>query len=258
MMLRAFITVLFVLVPGWAFAWGPLTHMYLGSEALLLGSALIAPALSALINRFKSDFLYGNLMADSVLAKKYLPFEHHPHNWDLALRLYDQADTDSERAFCLGYLCHLAADTVAHGPYTSKYGHMGHTFAEFRADSFICHSHWFKAMSINKDVRTRNNIFLEKRLKTAFLSHDLNRGIFKGYVALSGIGTVGRKVKHFAGFRQEVFLEFGSEELLNELHDLSIERMTALLNDPHGSDVLELSAIATTPEKNSFFGLKAG
>ncbi len=258
MILRVFITVCFVLLPSWAFAWGPLTHMYLGSEALLLGGAAIPAAVMALIRRYKHDFLYGNIMADSVFAKKYLPLEHHPHNWDVALELYESASNDPESAFSLGYLCHLAADTVAHGPYTSDRGHMAHSFVEFRADSYICQSHWFRALSINKDVRRRNNRLLARRLRTAFFSHKANRKLFKGYVAISGLGTVGRKVKHFAGLENSTHTGLDTEELLEALHDDSLQRMIAVLSDPMGSEVLKVSAIASTPRPSAFLKAKAG
>ncbi len=232
--------------------------MYLGSEVLLLGGAVIPAAVSALIRRFKNDFLYGNIMADSIMAKKYLPHEDHPHNWDVALELYENAGTDHERSFALGYLCHLAADTVAHGPYTSDHGHLAHTFIEFRADSYICQSHWFKAMTINKEVRRRNNTFLARRLRTAFFSHRANRKIFKGYVAFSGLGTVGRKVKRFAGLKNSTLAGLDTEELLEALHGDSLQRMVAVLSDPTGSEVLEMSAIAATPKPSAFLKAKAG
>ncbi len=232
--------------------------MYLGSEALLLGGAVIPAAVSALIRRFRNDFLYGNIMADSILAKKYLPHEHHPHNWDVAIKLYESASSDPERAFSLGYLCHLAADTVAHGPYTSDHGHLAHSFVEFRADSYICQSHWYKALSMNKEVRRRNNRFLARRLRTAFFSHKANRKIFKGYVAFSGLGTVGRKVKHFAGIKNSPLAGLDTEELLKALHDDSLQRMVSVLSDPTGSEVLDMSAIANTPEPSAFLKAQAG
>ncbi len=232
--------------------------MYLGSEVLLLAGAVLPAAVSALLRRYKNDFLYGNIMADSIMAKKYLPHKHHPHNWNVALELYENAGTDHERAFALGYLCHLAADTVAHGPYTSDHGHLGHTFIEFRADSFISQSHWFKALTINKEVRRRNNTFLARRLRTAFFSHKANRKLFKGYVAFSGLGTVGRRVKTFAGLRRETLSGFGSEKQLRALHEDSLKRMVAVLSDPTGSNVLDMSAIAATPKPSAFLKAQAG
>ncbi len=245
-------------MPTWAFAWGPITHMYLGSEALLLAGAALPAAVSALIKRYKQDFLYGNIMADSIMAKKYLPLEHHPHNWDVALELYESAGTDQERSFALGYLCHLAADTVAHGPYTSKYGHLAHTFIEFRADSFISQGHWQKALTIDKQVRRRNNAFLARRLHTAFFSHKANRKLFKGYVVFSGLGTVGRRVKNFAGLRRKTLSGFGTEKEIRALHDDSLKRMVAVLTNPTDSDVLDMSAIAATPEPSAFLKAQAG
>lgn len=242
MLFRVFIALCFVLVPSWAFAWGPLTHMYLGSEILALGAAVPA-AVASLIRRFRSDFLYGNMMADSVLAKKHLPFEDHPHNWDVALGLLGEAGSDHERAFCMGYLSHLAADTVAHGVFTSGYGNLGHTLVELRADTFMENAHWSRAVSIDRDVQRRNDRFLSSRLKTAFFSHRTNRGIFKGYIAFSALGLAGRSIKRLAGLKGEMFRSMGSKKTLDDLHRDSLDRIASLLSDTEGSPVLGLDPI---------------
>jgi len=216
--------------------------MYLGAEAIAMGAALHL-SLSPLIKRFKWDFLYGNLMADSVIGKKHLPHEHHPHNWELARGLLSDARLDWQRAFCLGYLCHLAADTVAHGPYTSGHGNLKHTFAELRADSFIKHSYWQDAMNISREVQKRNDEFLAARLKTVVLSHRTNTNVFKGYVAFSGIGPVSRKVKRIAGLKSKDFAGLGDSSHIKGLHEDSLERMTHVLMDPEASEVYALDPI---------------
>jgi hypothetical protein len=218
--------------------------MYLGGEVLALGAALPA-AVASLIRRYRSDYLYGNVMADSVLAKKHLPFEDHPHNWDVALNLLSDAGSDSERAFCMGYLSHLAADTVAHGAFTSSYGNLGHTLVEFRADSFIDRDHWSRAVSIKREVQSRNDRFLSRRLRTAFFSHRTNRRIFKGYIAISGMGLAGRKMKRLAGLKGETLHTMGSKRLLDGLHKDSLDRMVRVLSNPEGSKVLDLDPIGS-------------
>lgn len=62
----------FVLVPTMAFAWGPLTHTYLGNELFSLAS-LLPGGIAEVIRRYRKDFIYGNLMADIIVGKKYLP-----------------------------------------------------------------------------------------------------------------------------------------------------------------------------------------
>ena len=102
-----------VCFPESAHAWTPGTHVYLG-ESLLANLHLLPAATAELLRAFPFDFLYGNIAADSSIAKKYAPVGRHCHYWHVGQEIHDEARTDSLRAFGLGYLCHLAADTVAH------------------------------------------------------------------------------------------------------------------------------------------------
>jgi len=84
---------LFVLVvgalvfPGEAHAWTPGTHIYLG-ESVLANLRLLPPAVADLLRAFPFDFLYGNIAADSSIAKRYAPVGRHCHFWHVgALRL---------------------------------------------------------------------------------------------------------------------------------------------------------------------------
>ncbi|HXY61677.1 MAG TPA: zinc dependent phospholipase C family protein, partial [Nitrospirota bacterium] len=146
----------FILIPSFAFAWGPMTHMYLGNE--LLSCATLLPAgIHALLKKHKQDFLYGNLMADMILGKKYLPDEKSSHSWDVGLKLLEQSKTWPERSFAYGYLAHLAADTVAHETLTDELGNMGHTWIEMKADSIIDKTYWLQTILISKAVRQRSD-----------------------------------------------------------------------------------------------------
>src|SRR5206468_9089456 len=66
------------------------------------------------------DFLYGNIAADSSIAKHYAPLGRHCHFWHVGQEIHDLAGSDALRAFGLGYLCHLSADTVAHNYFVPR------------------------------------------------------------------------------------------------------------------------------------------
>src|SRR5512145_1180784 len=153
----------FFLIPDLALAWGPLTHMYLGNEIFSYGP-LIPAGIYALIRKYRQDFLYGNLMADSIIGKKYLPDDKSSHSWEVALRLLKHAETDAEKAFAYGYLCHLAADTVAHEILTEDMQNMEHTWAELKADSMIKKTYWLQAVTFSRAVQRRNDLFMENSL----------------------------------------------------------------------------------------------
>ena len=98
--------------PDSAHAWTPGTHIYLG-ESVLGNLALLPPAIADLLRSYPFDFLYGNIAADSSIAKSYAPLGRHCHYWHVGQEIHDLAESDAMRAFGLGYLSHLAADTVA-------------------------------------------------------------------------------------------------------------------------------------------------
>jgi hypothetical protein len=222
-MFFVFLAAGFILVPSFAFAWGPLTHMYLGNE-LLTYTSLIPAGILALLRKHKQDFLYGNLMADIILGKKYLPDDKTSHSWDVGLKLLDQAKTWPERAFAYGYLGHLAADTVAHEALTDEKGNMGHTWVELKADSLIDKIYWLQSIMISKAVRKRSDLLLENSLDRYIFSFKTNKRIYKSVVFLSFLNK-----KRKRGV---------DRELIRELHDESIVRMLDLLRLGTDSAVL--------------------
>jgi Zinc dependent phospholipase C len=214
----------FILIPSFAFAWGPMTHMYLGNE--LLSCATLLPAgIHALLKKHKQDFLYGNLMADMILGKKYLPDEKSSHSWDVGLKLLEQAKTWPERSFAYGYLAHLAADTVAHETLTDELGNMGHTWIEMKADSIIDKTYWLQTVLISKAVRQRSDLLLENSLDSFIFSFKTNRRIYKSMVFLSLLNKKRRRGVDRA--------------LIHELHEESITRMLDLLQNGTASTVLQ-------------------
>ena len=122
-------------------AWTPGTHIYLG-EAVLGNLGLLPGAVADLLRAFPFDFLYGNIAADSSIAKKYAPVGRHCHAWHVGQEIFDLARSDALRAFGLGYLSHLAADVVAHNYFvprqlvlTSATTGFGHSYWESRFET---------------------------------------------------------------------------------------------------------------------------
>lgn len=217
-----------VLVPSYALAWGPLTHVYLGSEVFYVGSLLPVAAYN-LIRKYRQDYLYGNLMADMVLAKKYLPKKSNTHTWDVALRLYESAETQPEKAFALGYMSHLAADTVAHGSLTTGSRNLAHALLELRADSLLDRSYWFQAVAIEGKVQKRNDLFLERSLASVIFSFKTNRRIFKSALALSYLNKS----------RFPEFISPKRKHLLDGLREESLDRIVDVLTHGSRSEVLK-------------------
>ncbi len=220
-----FIVILFaiLLCPTAAFAWGPLTHIFLGNEIYSF-AALIPPAVMQLISKHREDFLYGNLMADMILGKKYLPDDKSSHSWETGMKLFEQAERPSEKAFVYGYLSHLAADTVAHETLTEDRRQMSHVWLEIKADSMIDKVYWLHSVTISSVVQERNDRFLENTLQSFIFSFNTNKRIYKGMVFLTFLN---KRRKHGIDRR-----------MLSCLHDESIVRMIDILQNNKDAFVL--------------------
>jgi hypothetical protein len=217
-----------ILVPTVSFAWGPMTHMFLGNE-LLSCAPLIPAGILALLKKHKQDFLYGNIMADIIIGKKYLPDDKSSHSWEVGLKLLDQAEQWPERAFAYGYLSHLAADTVAHETLTDELGNMGHTWIELKADSIIDKRYWLQTVAISRDVRKRSDLLMENALDPYLFSFKTNKRIYKSMVLLSVLNKKRRR---------------GVDRvLIHDLHEESLARMIDLLRNGTDAAVLQKSPL---------------
>lgn len=237
---KALLIISILLSPAVSYAWGPLTHIYLGNELFSLCSLLPAGILE-IIRRYRKDFLYGNIMADIIIGKKYLPDDKSSHSWDVAFELLKAAKTSQQKAFVYGYMTHLAADTVAHNNYTADRKNIGHTFMEMKADSIIDKKYWLQAIAIERKVQSRNDVFLENALERFIFSFKTNKRIFKSVVLLSVFnqGRVGdfidRNLVTTMPARQEIV----------ELHQESLDQMIDLLQNLEKSDVLKANPSGT-------------
>jgi len=237
MFLRLFLVIFFILIPSLAFAWGPLTHVYLGSEMYYLGSVLPVWVFN-LLKKYRGDYLYGNLMADIILAKNLLPLEKNSHSWEVGFSLLESSRKSSEKAFSLGYISHLAADTVAHGIYTRR-KNIEHTVIELRADSLIDRKYWVQARGIDRVIQYRNDRFLEKSLDRVFFSFKTNKRIFRGMLFLSGLN----KQKFGEFIDRNLLIPFKKEDIM-KLHEESLDRIVDVLRNGDRSAVLKKNPIA--------------
>lgn len=230
----------FLLIPVSAFAWGPLTHMYLGNELFSL-SPLLPAGILEIIRRYRKDFLYGNLMADIIIGKKYLPDHQSSHNWDVAFDLMKAAKTNQQEAFVYGYMCHLAADTVAHNIYTVDRKNLGHTVMEMKADSIIDKKYWIQALAIERKIQMRNDLFLENALHRFMFSFKTNKRILKGAVLLSGFSR--ERIGDFID--KNVITSLPCRERIETLHQESLDKILDLLVNWEKSEVIKENPCGT-------------
>jgi hypothetical protein len=182
---------LLLITPEAAWAWGPPTHAFLGSQ--ILGDlAILPPVVRELLSAHPQRFLYGNLSADITQAKEYVEYNRHCHNWAVGFEVLDEADTPGLQAFALGYLSHLAADTIAHNvfvprqlvstPHAKK---LGHTYWEYRFDTQLGDEYLRLAREIVTHDHAAPDALLEQVLTQPFFSFQTNKRIFQHIIHLS-------------------------------------------------------------------------
>lgn len=180
-----------VLWPNLAHAWTPGTHIFLG-EAVLANLPKLPAHVADLLRAFPYDFLYGNIAADTSVAKKYAPVGRHCHSWHVGHQILELADTDTLRAFGLGYLAHLAADAVAHNFFvprqlvvTSSTIAMGHSYWESRFETHLGDQFARTAMEVIRLDHGSADAHLDRILAPTIFSVRTSRRLFRGMVGLT-------------------------------------------------------------------------
>lgn len=174
--------------PSTAHAWTPGTHIFLG-EAIMRSLSLLPSSIAQTIAAFPYDFLYGSIAADTSIAKKYAAAGRHCHSWNVGLEIYNEAGPEPMRAFGLGYLAHLAADTVAHNYFvphqlaiTSTTAALGHSYWESRIDTHVGERFSRRAREIILLDHSASDGHLDRILSPTIFSTPTNRRIFRGMV----------------------------------------------------------------------------
>jgi hypothetical protein len=143
-----------------------------------------------LLTAYPKDFLYGSVAADISLAKKYVPEGRHCHHWHVGEEIYDSAETDHLKAVGLGYLAHLAADTIAHNFFvprqlllTSSSKALGHSYWEHRMDVQLGERSTRVAREVvmEHDHSAADALF-DRVLSATLFSFQTNRRIFRGMI----------------------------------------------------------------------------
>ena len=216
-----------------AFAWGTGAHIDFGLN-VLANSALLAPAVRHLLKKFPKHYLYGNLAADTVLAKSLADKDNHVHNWEVAIRLFDLAKDDADKAFVYGYLSHLAADTVAHNYFVPKKRvdsfrsiTSGHAYWELRYDSFLPQYVWDAAKEIGKMRFPQQDELLVAGLKPTILNVKTNRKIYSSFLTLSTSVDRWRDLMRNHADRSDTLF---TEEERTEFRDLARTTVVDFLN----------------------------
>lgn len=174
-------------IPESTWAWAPGTHLKF-AEVVLTNRHLLDAGLASLLAAHSALFMYGNIIADLILGKDVgIEYKQHSHNWDVARALLDRAGTPQLKAMAWGYLCHLAADVIAHNIYVPEQtvhaapgrGY-GHAFWEMHYDAHVPKHYLDATVELERVGRSEADRFLMRELVETLLSHRTNRWIFTG------------------------------------------------------------------------------
>jgi hypothetical protein len=159
-------------------------------EVLLNALYLVPPAIRIVLERFPIHFLYGSVAADISFGKKYVPEGRHSHSWAVGEEILAAAPNDALRATGLGYLAHLAADTVAHNTFIPRKLFLtrtgqahGHTYWEHRMDLHVGEEYLGRARRLVMDYdHTEADDLFDSVLSRTVFSFRTNRRIFRGMI----------------------------------------------------------------------------
>ncbi len=172
---------------------------------------------------------------DILVGKRYAGYHWHCHNWNVAKILVDSAKTAAEKSGVYGYLCHLAADTVAHNyyvPYKTIRGYsaklLSHTYWELRHDLNVNTRVWKEIRFITRGDYADFDALMEKTLRKTVLSFRTSRTIFRGILKLEQLRHLRQTLAIFA--RQSPW-KIGPERFAH-FHTLTITTVMDLLKDP--------------------------
>lgn len=221
-------------------AWGPATHIKLAAD-ISSNLWMLPPAVAAVIAAHRRHFFYGNVATDTVFAKKFTRVKQICHHWTTGFGLLNAAETDETRAFAYGYLCHLAADTVAHNKFLPRQMAVsrstvtfGHLYWEIRADAKVGRGEWEQLRSILHGRYPDAEGILRERLIDTLLSFRTNQFIFRRMNLLASERAWRRSVdfwSHLSRFKLD-------DELVSGYHGESIDRIADVLTHGGASRVL--------------------
>ena len=202
--LIALSTILLILAPTEALAWGIGVHLQLGSQ--ILGRLHeLSPAMAALLSAYPHDYLYGCISADITLGKKFTHHLQHCHSWRLGRRVLAAARTDSQKACAYGYLAHLAADCVAHSYFvpfkmvrTFNTTLLQHAYWELRFESEVPPETWALARTIARKDFRENDVMMRSVVSNTIFSFDTNKRLFNSLLLLNRLQQWQKVLRSFS------------------------------------------------------------
>jgi len=190
----------------------------------------------ALLTDFADSFLYGSLAADIVVGKNMARYLYHCHNWKVGFNVFKAARPGEEQAFALGFLAHLAADTVAHNyyvPYKTVSSfhktNTRHAYWELRYDQQMDRALSLVARRVSSRSLRGHDDLLQRTLGGAsVLPFGVSKGLFASLLASARIGRFHHVSRLALARERRLVLE---PDLVTETNDLAVAGILGLLDE---------------------------
>lgn len=174
-------------------AWGPGHHLEFAERVYRRRKELLPRDVATLLREEHDAYEYGNLAADIINFKGYGGAYSHCHRWKIIDDMRALATTPREHAFILGYLSHLAADTIAHNHYVpyhlarfARTKGLGHLYWEMSADRFVPESRWSVITRLkSKPELTELDELVNRTVPRKALSMGANKFLFNHVLLVS-------------------------------------------------------------------------
>ena len=242
----AAVAILILLFPSDAQAWGPLAHLNFSAQALAnVGS--VQPALRGVLQEFGNEFLYGSLAADIVVGKNMARFLYHCHNWRVGFNVFKHAKPGGEQAFALGFLSHLAADTIAHNyfvPFKTVASYhkasTRHAYWELRYDQRMDKDLSRVARLVTTRAIRNHDDYLERMLYgSSVLPFGVSKQLFRSLLAAARIGRFGQVSRLALARERNLVLE---PDLVVDTNEIAVRSILGMLNEGERSEAARADA----------------
>ncbi len=240
------VAVLILAFPSDAQAWGPLAHLNFSAQALAsLGS--VQPALRGVLQDFGNEFLYGSLAADIVVGKNMARFLYHCHNWRVGFNVLKHAKPGGEQAFALGFLSHLAADTVAHNyfvPFKTVASYhktnTRHAYWELRYDQRMDKGLSRVARQVTTRAMRNHDDYLERMLYgSSVIPFGVSKQLFRSLLATARIGRFGQVSRLALARERNLVLE---PDLVLDTNEMAVRSILGMLAEGERSEAARADA----------------
>lgn len=232
--------------PSDALAWGPLAHLNFSAQGLAsLGS--VQAGLRSVLQDFGNEFLYGSLAADIVVGKNMSRYLYHCHNWRVGFNVFKHAKPGAEQSFALGFLSHLAADTVAHNYFVpfktvSSYhkANTRHAYWELRYDQRMDKDLSRVARRVTTRAIRNHDDYLERMLSaSSVIPFGLSKQLFRSLLATARIGRFGQVSRFALARERNLVLE---PDLVLETNEIAVRSIIGMLNEGERSEAARADA----------------